>query len=684
MPEIQFKAVKKSEVIALVDKALGTSVTYYDSRLSKERQRVMDYYNGVLPKPAHAGNSKYVSMDVFDATESMKAVLLETFSAGHRIVSFDPSSEQDVEGTNAATEYCDYAIHRQNCGYDIFSTVIQDGLMARVGIVKTYWEQKTEEVEEEFSNLTPEEVDMLASQPDVKSVTEVETDPETGLMKGDITRMVDKGQVRIDPIAPEEFLITPNAKSIKDAPMVAHRTKKTISDLIEAGFSKKQLEKVGGEADAGVEDNGEVLARFEATGSSNVNLDPQIQDQTRMVWVYEVYTKIDMEGNGTACLYKIIKCGKEILDMEKVEKAPFQYFTPLPLAHSFWGSNFANMVIPTQNARTVLVRGILDHTVSTNNPRYQVVKGAVTNPKELIENRVGGLVNVTRPDGILPFPQASLNPFVFQTIQLLDEDKEEVTGISKLSQGLNKDAVSKQNSEGMVENLVSLSQQREKIIARNFSMFIRELYQEVYYLVLANEKTEKIIQVAGQFVRVAPWEWEEQKTCTIEMNLGYGEQAKEAQKMMQLHGMLMQDPDAKSMYDAEKRYNTYKCIFEKSGVKNVSAYMTAPQQFKPQQPDPMLMKKMELEERHVVTQETIAQAQAKKVDINAQIEQMRVQIEQMQVQLKAQNESRAIDVKEFEATSHAAIAAEELTMAQQQVATTDPANMKSTAIISPN
>ena len=52
-----------------------------------------------------------------------------------------------------------------------------------------------------------------------------------------------------------------------------------------------------------------------------------------------------------------------------------------------------------------------------------VTKGGLTNPRELIDNRVGGLVNVTRLDAIAPLPQASLNPFVFQTLQeLQDQD----------------------------------------------------------------------------------------------------------------------------------------------------------------------------------------------------------------------------------------------------------------------
>ena len=90
----------------------------------------------------------------------------------------------------------------------------------------------------------------------------------------------------------------------------------------------------------------------------------------------------------------------------------------------FYGSNFADRLCATQNARTVLTRSILDHAVITNSPRYMVTKGGLTNPRELIDNRVGGLVNVTRPDAIAPLPQAPLNPFVFQTLEALDQDED--------------------------------------------------------------------------------------------------------------------------------------------------------------------------------------------------------------------------------------------------------------------
>lgn len=681
MAESRFKPITEDELASVVDRQIRQSVGFYDSKLSREREDVLDYYNGVKPKPMHSGNSKYVSLDVFDSVESMKSVLLETFAAGNRIVSFEPQGPDDIGLAQASTEYCDYVLFRQNDGYRVFSEVIQDGLMARAGVAKIYWDQKVEEVEETFTNLTAQEADMLLAAPDVSKV-EVELDEETGLYDGELTRTINKSQVRIDPVPPEEFLITPQSKSIEEAPFVAHRTKKTFADLIAEGYDKKKVEKIGAEDDAELTLSPEVLARFEQVGADRLNMDGESQEQSKYVIVYECYMYLDMDGSGETKLYKIVKVGNVVLDKEEVDRKPFISFVPLPVPHSFYGSNFAARVIPTQNARTVLVRGILDHTVTTNNPRYQVVKGALTNPKELIENRIGGIVNVTRPDGITPLNQPSLNPFVFQTVQLLDEDKEEATGVSKLSQGLNKDAVSKQNSQGLVENLVSLSMQRQKIIARNFAnQFVRPLYLEIYRLAVANETGEKMIKIAGTFQRMMPSEWADRSDVTVEMRLGYGEQEREAAKFLQMHQLLSSDPSLAPMYGLDKKFNLLRTVFEKGGVKNVIDFLTPPEQIAPPQPDPMMMKQVELEERKVATLERQAETTATKVQVNSELEAMRIEMQRMKMELDAILRQREDDRKEFDTTARYAIATEELQMAKDQMAT-DPANAR--AIISPN
>jgi len=83
-------------------------------------------------------------MDVYDAVESMKAQLLETFAAGNKTVRFSPQNGDDVKMSEVCTEYTDYVAHRQNDLYSVMSDAIHDGLIARAGIVSVYWKEQTE------------------------------------------------------------------------------------------------------------------------------------------------------------------------------------------------------------------------------------------------------------------------------------------------------------------------------------------------------------------------------------------------------------------------------------------------------------------------------------------------------------------------------------------------------------
>src|SRR5262249_8222475 len=158
---------------------------------------------------------------------------------------------------------------------------------------------------------------------------------------------------------------------------------------------------------------------------------------------------------------------------------------------------------------------ILDHTAITTNPRFMVVNGGLMNPRELLDNRLGGVVNVRRADSVAPLPQAALNPYVFQALQLLEENNEKSTGISALSNGLNKDAISTQNSAALVDNMMQAAGQRGKIMARNFAFdFLVPLMIEVVRLAILHVKQPKWIEVAGAPLQCNIQQWTDRSTCT--------------------------------------------------------------------------------------------------------------------------------------------------------------------------
>jgi hypothetical protein len=407
---------------------------------------------------------------------------------------------------------------------------------------------------------------------------------------------------------------------------------------------------------------------------------------SKLFVIYETFANLDIDNSGETSLWRIVHSGNVILEKEQVERHPFKSFAPLPIPHSFYGGNFAAKAIPIQNAKTILSRSILDHAVLANNPRFGVVKGALTNPRELLDNRIGGLVNVTRADGIFPLPQAPLNPFVFQTIEMLDSDKEDVTGVSRLSQGLNKDAVSSQNSQGMVEQLISASMQRQKTIARAFAQqFLKPLYLEVYRLVLENEDRECIAQIAGQFVPVKPSDWAKQRDVTMDLRLGYGEKDQLAAEYIQFGQILASDQVAAPLFGIEQRANLYKYVMELKGHKNTAQFMRAvtPDDLNPP-PDPMAVATLDKLKAEANALNSREQRAGQEAEAKAGLDQLKTDMEQRFKTLEFMLKNRAEDRMDSETDNRIEISQREMDLAEEAQANDPPANEKSSTIISPN
>lgn len=676
------KELTDEAVGVLIDRKINESLIWYNAKLSREREKVMQYYNSELPLRQSPGSSSYISTEVYDAVESMKSQLLETFSAGREIAKFDPNSPADVEEARIATAYCDYVIFRQNDGYDIFSQVIHDGLIARVGVAKVYWEENEENIEEEFDDLSEEEVMALAAEEDITDLQAEMDEDSPGLYSGKLTRKRDSSQVKIEVLNPEEFCVEPQAKRLSGDYFCDHRSLKTKDDLIKMGFDRKKVESI-----TRVEDKltlqalPETWARFQQLDAGFKVDTSEQQDELKTILVHECYWKFKRKGDKHAKLYKIVRAGNVTLDIDEVSDLPFIVFAPLPIPHSFYGNNFAARVIPSQNVRTVLTRAIVDHATITVNPRYTVLKGGLTNPRELLDNRLGGLVNVTRPDAISPLEQAPLNPFIYQTLELIKAQTEETTGISSLSQGLEKDAISSQNSDAMVERLVSLSQTRQKVIARNFANnFLIPLYLKVYSLVNAKEDKEKIVELAGNWVKVKPSSWRERKSISVSLHLGYREHDSEADKRLQLAAFFNQDPKLAPMFQAQNAYKLATDVMKLKGMTNVNDYLSTPDMVPPPQPDPMMVQHMQNESMKAQAALITAQATSGKVQANTEIEHSKVQLDTEKAHIDAAIKQRDAARKDIDVENRVDIAQREMALEENM----RPAEIKQTNIVSPN
>lgn len=660
------KQMTDEAIGTLVDSKIKASVAWYNSKLSLERENVIRYYNGEKPARQKEGSSSYISNDVYDSVEGMKGQLLETFASGYEIVKFDPQNQQDVETSRIATKYTDYVVFRQNEGYKIFNDAIHDGLTARVGVIKVWWDEDHTFKDEKFDDLPEDHVNAMAGLDEVHDM-DASRNEETGNYSGTLSRKVDTSQVRIEVVNPEEFSIESEAKCLAQNGefFTVHRSIKTMAELKRMGYDPAKIKdyNIADESELGIMP--ERLARFWDFESTSPLKPDDTQDEMRHVLVNECYMRMVRDGSDREKLYKIVRVGNQTLECEEIDSLPFLAFVPLPIPHSFYGNNFAKKVVPAQNVRTSLTRQIIDHANITNNPRYLVMRGSLTNPRELLDNRLGGLVNVTRPDAVSPMPQYGLNPYVFQALQMIGDNNDKTTGISSLSQGLNKDAISSQNSQGMVNDLVNLSQTRQKVIARNFANnFLVPLYLKVYQLVLENEKQRNVVELAGAWTPIDPSCWKARKTATVSFHLGYGEQDREAMERIQLAATIMQDPGSAGLFQMEGKYKYICDIFKLKGIGNFNDYLTPPDQIPPQQPDPIKMQEITNETTKAQAAMITAQAHVKKTEEHATMERVKLTMAQMQEKFDNMVAAQAATRKDHEAANKIDVSQREMHMAE--------------------
>jgi hypothetical protein len=229
----------------------------------------------------------------------------------------------------------------------------------------------------------------------------------------------------------------------------------------------------------------------------------------------------------------------------------------------------------------------------------------------------------------------------------------------------------------MVEQLATMSQQRQKIIARNFaSQFMKPLFHMVYNLVCENEMQEKMVELSGSYVVCDPRKWKEKRDVQIELHLGYGEQEKEATKYLNMHTLLTNDPNLAAMYQQPNQYELAKKIMELSGVKEVSNYLTNPENIEPPQPDPNVEMQMQMAQKQLELQERQTAIAEMKAQVDSQISQMKIELEKAKIENQHAIQSDSLDLKEEQLRHKKLIDSAELVLAQQAD--------EITAIASPN
>ena len=74
---------------------------------------------------------------------------------------------------------------------------------------------------------------------------------------------------------------------------------------------------------------------------------------------------------------------------------------------------------------------------------------------------------------------------------------------------------------------------------------------------IENEKQERIVEIAGDYVSVDISKWHRREDMQVDVSLGYGDTEREAMKWMMIHQMLAADPAMQSQYGPEQRFTDH-------------------------------------------------------------------------------------------------------------------------------
>jgi hypothetical protein len=576
-----------------------------------------------------------------------------------------------------ATKYMHYQFNELN-GYRVLNDAIHDALIKKVGVVKVYWDTYQEQEIYDFQDLNDMEFSVLVNEDDVEvlehttqmvmEMDQMGMEMEAPRHDLKIARTVEKGKMCVESVPPEEFFIDRNSRSIDDYYVVAHRTEMRVGDLVAMGYDYEEVYDLSGLQHS---DTFSEVEEYQRRGYEEDYSDEDVQDPSmRLVAVTEAYIKIDVNGTGVAQLQKVTLGGNQykLLNYEPCGHIPFAVFEVDPEPHTFYGRSVADLILNDQDAATAMLRGVLDNVALTNNPRVEIVDGAV-NVDDLLNNEIGGIIRVKQSGAIQPQAVPFVAGQTLSALQYFDQQVEDKTGVTKASTGLSPDALQSTTATAVAATMQAQAAQIE-VMARNLAEGgMRQMFKLMMKVMVENVDEEQMMRLQGQsYTPVDPRSWNTSMDVSINVGLGTG---REDQKVAVLNQALQMQIQIFQSYgpgngivSLSNIRNTLSDILAINGVRNSERYFMPIDQMMEQQMMQQQQQQQMQGQQQGDPNAAYLQAEQMKMQAKMQSDQMKVmaksQLDQQKMMLDAQQAMANDDLKRDEMDQDLLISAAEI------------------------
>jgi len=147
----KLKSILESEI----DDAIG----YLETETTDERQQALEYYLGEPYGNEVEGKSQIITREVAEVVDGALPQLMRVFTSSDDAVVFEPVNQGDEETAEQATNYVNHIFYKDNNGFEIMHDWMKDALLQKVGVVKAYWDDKTDVTKEKYYGLNDDELE---------------------------------------------------------------------------------------------------------------------------------------------------------------------------------------------------------------------------------------------------------------------------------------------------------------------------------------------------------------------------------------------------------------------------------------------------------------------------------------------------------------------------------------------
>jgi len=650
---MKLKSMTEDEVQSIAKDALESAISFVESEIADDRIKSQRYFEGETDIGEEDGRSKIVATKVRDTIRAIKPSLMRVFLSSENPVEFVPTSQEDVQGAEQATKYAHWKFQQLN-GYKLLNDAIHDALVKKTGVLKIWWEDNTEATIHSYSNVTEEEMMAIVNEEDVTviehsteidmQVDEMGFEVETAQHSLKVSHEKKKGELKIEGVPPEEFIVDRNAKSVADAFIVAHRTEMRVSDLVSMGYDFDEVSELSGLSS---DDSYSDAEDFERKGYQQDEEDTSADPSMKKVTVTEAYMKIDKEGTGVATMYRLLLAGGEdkLLECEPYGDVPFAVFEVDPEPHTFFGRSVADLIMNDQDSSTAMLRGMMDNVALTNSPRQGYVQGQV-NVDDLMNNEIGGLVRLKSPQALVDIATPFVAGQVLTAMQYMDDAIEAKTGVTRASIGLDPDAL--QNTSATAARLQAQQGSAQiEVMARNIAEGgMKRLFKLMLNLLVENSCEETMMRLHGQFQPIDPRVWNIDMDMTVNVGVGTGQEGERHAALGQALQMQMQIWQtygvSNGLVTMTGIRNTLGDMLALQGVRNVDRY------FNPMTPETEAQlieqqQQMQQQNPEISDGEALVQAEQYKADKKAEMDMIKLQIEAQKALAIDDRERDALD-----------------------------------------